>query len=79
MKKKQYEKNFIRQQEIKRTNVSHDISQEVVMYAMIGIIILFMSLLAYGKTDYDLNNIDERKISTQQSTSNLELDKPSNS
>lgn len=79
MKKKQYEKNFIRQQEIKRTNVSHDISQEVVMYAMIGIIILFMSLLAYGKTDYDLNNIDERKISTQQSTSNLDLDKPSNS
>lgn len=49
------------------------------MYGMIGIIILFMSFLAYGKTDYDLNNIDERKISTQQSTSNLELDKPSNS
>lgn len=49
------------------------------MYGMIGIIILFMSFLAYGKTDYDSNNIDERKISTQQSTSNLELDKPSNS
>ncbi|CAH2093919.1 unnamed protein product [Euphydryas editha] len=79
LKKKQYEKNFIRQQQSKRTNVSHDMNQEFVIYAMISIIIVFISLLAYGRSDYDLNTIDNENKSNAESTRNVQLKEGSNS
>ncbi|XP_050353587.1 dnaJ homolog subfamily C member 30, mitochondrial-like [Nymphalis io] len=71
LKKKQYEQNFIKTQQQKQVNIENDISQEKIMYVMVSILVLFIGLITYGRSDYDTDNTEKQKKAEQESSSNV--------
>uniref|UniRef100_S4PWU7 DnaJ (Hsp40) 11-like protein n=1 Tax=Pararge aegeria TaxID=116150 RepID=S4PWU7_9NEOP len=72
LKKNQDQKEHVRKQKEKHISIAHAANQELALYSMFAIGALFVALIVYGTTDYDIDQIEKNNSATKQNSGHLE-------